>query len=297
MVTPSATAKAPAKINLTLEVVGRRGDGYHELRSLVIGVDLCDRICCRLRGELGLELACSDAGLAGGDNLACRAAMKLARYIGREPDLGIELEKTIPVGAGLGGGSSDAAATLRLCNDLWKAGLDRDELAAIGAEIGSDVPLFFSLPSAVITGRGERVEPVTLSWSGWVLLAFAGVEVSTAEVFRAWRPTDGPRLPRETNGAIIRAATADEMSAMLSNRLEPAVFRVSPAVPRAYDELNRAGFGPMRVSGAGSAMYRLFDEEEAARHAAKTIKAMRIGITTSVVAAPAEPGSIVCEEH
>ena len=175
--------------------------------------------------------------------------------------------------------------------------IDRGELAAIGAEVGSDVPFFFSLPSAVVTGRGENVDPVRLRWSGWVLLAFVSVRVSTRDVFRAWRRSDGGGTPREVEGAIIRGVTAGEISPMLSNDLEPAGFRVSPAVARAHEKLNCAGLGPMRVSGAGSTLYRLFDEKEAACRAASEIEALEIGVTTSVVAAPAGPGSWVKEER
>lgn len=298
MAAPPLTATALAKINLTLDVLRRRSDGYHELRSLVVGVDLRDQISCRVGdAREGIQLTCSDPSLNNDSNVACLAAVKFSQYIGREPAVKIKLDKRIPIGAGLGGGSSDAAATLRLCDELFETGLDHRKLAAIGAEVGSDVPLFFSLPSVVMTGHGEQVEPVAMAWSGWVLLAFTGTSVSTAQVYRAWRPADTLRLPGETDRAITQAGTADEVSALLSNQLEPAVFRVSATVARAYEELNRARLGPMRVSGAGSALYRLFDEKEAACRAAREIENLGMGITTSVVAAPAGPGPIVGEEE
>ncbi|MGB2984918.1 MAG: hypothetical protein WBE26_03465, partial [Phycisphaerae bacterium] len=137
---------------------------------------------------------------------------------------------------------------------------------------------------------------VALRWSGWVLLAFVGVRVSTAEVYRAWRPTDATHMQRGMDGTILQATTAEEISVMLSNHLEPAVFRVSPAVARAYEEVHRAGLGPMRVSGAGSTLYRLFDEEEETSRAARQIEDLQIGMTTLVVAAPAGPGLMVSEE-
>ncbi|UCC31718.1 MAG: 4-(cytidine 5'-diphospho)-2-C-methyl-D-erythritol kinase [Phycisphaerales bacterium] len=296
MAASSVTATAPAKINLTLDVLGRRDDGYHDVRSLVIGVSLYDHIRCRIRHEPGIELICSDPGLRGSANLAHRATAKLAQQLGHEPALKIELEKRIPVGGGMGGGSSDAASTLSLCNDIWGAGLDPAGLAAIGAELGSDVPLFFSLPSAVVTGRGEKVQPVALRWSGWVLLVFVDAVVSTTEVYRAWRPSDAARLPDKADEAIVMAATADEVSALRSNHLEPAVLRVSPAVARIYDELNRAGLGPICITGAGSTLYRLFDQEQAAHRVQRRVSDLRIGVTTSVVAAPVGPASIASEE-
>lgn len=296
MAASSVTAPAPAKINLTLDVLGRRDDGYHDVRSLVIGVSLYDHIRCRVRREPGIELICSDPGLRGSANLAHRAATRLGQHLGLEPALRIELEKRIPVGGGMGGGSSDAASTLSLCNHLWGAGLDPAGLAAIGAELGSDVPLFFSLPSMVVTGRGEKVQPVALRWSGWVLLVFVDAAVSTAEVYRAWRPSDAARLPGRTDEAIILAATADEVSALRSNHLEPAVLRVSPTVTRIHDELNRAGLGPICITGTGSTLYRLFDQEQAAHRVQRLVSDLRIGVTTSVVAAPVGPGSIASEE-
>lgn len=298
MAAPPLTATAPAKINLTLDVLRRRSDGYHELRSLVVGVDLRDQVSCHAGDTReGIQLTCSDPSLQNDGNLACLAAMKFSQYIGREPAVKIKLDKRIPIGAGLGGGSSDAAATLRLCDELFETGLDHGKLAAIGAEVGSDVPLFFSLPSAVMTGRGEQVEPVAMAWSGWVLLAFPGTAVSTAQVYRAWRSADTLRLPGAMDRAITQAKTANEVSALLSNHLEAAVFRVSATVARAYEELNRARIGPMRVSGAGSALYRLFDEKETACRAARKVETLGMGITTSVVTVPAGPGPIIGEEE
>ncbi len=298
MAAPPLTATAPAKINLTLDVLRCRSDGYHELRSLVVGVDLRDQISCRAGDSReGIQLGCSDRSLQDDSNLAYLAAMKFSHCIGREPAVEIKLDKRIPIGAGLGGGSSDAATTLRLCDELFKTGLDHRRLAAIGAEVGSDVPLFFSLPSAVMTGRGEQVEPVSMAWSGWVLLAFPGTTVSTAQVYSAWRPADTLHSPGQMDRAITQAETANDVSALLSNQLEPAVFRVSATVARAYEELNRARIGPMRVSGAGSALYRLFDEKETACRAARQVEALGMGITTSVVKVPAGPGPIVGEEE
>lgn len=293
----SASATARAKINLTLDVLGKRGDGYHEVRSLVVSVDLYDHVSCRVRPEPGVGIACNDSALSGPDNLAYRAAVKLAGRTGLDPGLEIDIEKHIPIAAGLGGGSSDAAATLHLCNELWRTGLDSRKLAEIGVELGSDVPLFFSLPTALVRGRGERVKPVSMRWSGWAMLAFVDARVSTKDVYNAWRPGDAERLPRGMPDGVLQAASAEEISPLLSNHLEPAVFRVSPTVQNAYEELQRAGLGPMRVSGAGSTLYRLFDDKEGACHAARKIDDMPMGLRTLVVAAPAGPGFAVSEEY
>jgi len=290
--TSSLHGSAPAKINLTLDVLGPRGDGYHELRSLVISVGLADRICCTLDREPGVHLHCTDAALRGPDNLAVRAARLLAERCAIVPAIRIDLEKCIPVGGGLGGGSSDAATVLRLCNDLWQAERSASELLAMGATLGSDVSFFFALPSAVLTGRGDRVEPAALRWSGWVLLVFAGPAVSTAKVFRAWRPADSAQFPSAADAQVRSASTAAELSPLLSNHLEPAVFRVSPHVHSVFSELNRTGAGPFRVSGAGSTLFRLLDDKDAAYDLMKWIGTLGLDLRASVVAAPAEPDSI-----
>lgn len=296
MATASLIASSPAKLNLTLEVLGSRDDGFHEIRSLVVGVDLCDRVRCCTSPVSGVAIACTERALQNDENLASRAANKLAARLRRKPALRIEIEKRIPVAAGLGGGSSNAATALRLCNELWAGGLGSAELAPIGAELGSDVPLFFSLPSALITGRGERVEPVALRWSGWVLLAFVDTMVPTARVYGAWRASDAAAMPGHSVDAVAGASSAEELSAMLFNHLEPAVCRVSPAVARAFAEVNRPGAGSMRVAGAGSTLYRLFDEKEAACQAAMALADLRADLKTVVVQAPTGPSAIVAEE-
>lgn len=287
---------APAKINFTLEVLGRRDDGYHDLRSLVIGVDLTDHICCRTSPIPGISVHCNDPALNHGDNLAARAARALAQRCDREPALRIELQKRIPVGGGLGGGSSDAATTLRLCDSLWHTGLDQTELAAVGAELGSDVPLFFSLPSAVIEGRGERVSPVRLRWSGWVLLICPPIPVSTAEVYRDYRSDDSDGCPRDTDRDILHVSSAAELSELLSNHLETAVFRVCPTVYSLREALTSLDLHSVHVTGSGSALFCLFDDPRPARSAANKIQERWSQVTTVVAAAPVGQGPIFSEE-
>jgi len=289
-------ADAPAKINLTLEVLGLRADGYHDLRSLVIGIDLADQVRCRTSPVAGIRIHCDDPALNHGENLAARAARTLADRCGLEPALGIDLQKRIPVGGGLGGGSSDAATTLRLCDSLWQTGLDQTELAAIGAELGSDVPLFFSLPSAVMEGRGEKVWPVRLRWSGWVLLICPPLPVSTAEVYRAWRPVDSAGRPSGTDRDILHATTAAELSGLLTNHLEPPLFRVYPTICALREALTSLGLTSMSVTGSGSALYCLFDEPEPALRAANKIQERWSRVTTVVAAAPVGQGPIFFEE-
>lgn len=285
------TTQPCAKINLTLEVLGRRADGYHELRSVVAGVDLRDMLTLAESGAAGIHVECSQSELSNRDNLAARAVARLAARVGIAPEVGLHLHKRIPVAAGLGGGSSDAAAALAGAARLWRLEIGRDELAALGARVGSDVPLFFHLPAAVMEGRGERVRSVRLRWHGWVLLVSAGVPVSTAAVYGAFGATGVGGAPAERHENVLRAATADELNRLAFNELEPAVFRVAPAVGRLHEGLERAGFGPFRVSGAGSTLFRLFDDCLAAQDVAAELNQRGLGTHHVVVEAPVAHGA------
>ncbi len=328
-----ASARAYAKLNLTLEVVGRRPDGYHDLRSLVAAVDWYDDLRGWLMDAPGVELRCDRAELANRDNLVYLAACRLAGWCGQggapssprvgdrlpspapgrdgapgrkpvpqgklsvAPGLTIELRKRLPIGAGLGGGSSDAAATLAICNHLWDLGLSRDELAGVGDKIGSDVAVFFSLPRAVMAGRGELVEPVEVGWSGWAVLVSSGAVVSTAQVYGAWRPGDKHGRAAEALETALTAKSAPELSGCLFNDLEAAVFRVSPAVKQCFDRLQTSGFaGRVRVTGAGSVLYVLEDDRDTARAVAKDICDRNIGLAVRVVRVLKRETLVVREE-
>lgn len=283
--TVTHTLHPPAKVNLTLEVLGRRSDGFHDIRSIVMGVALTDRITCTLSHACAHEFRCSDPELENDRNLAWRAAACFMRETGHAPSLSIHLEKRIPVAAGLGGGSSDAAAVLMACNALLQTGWDESELAHLGAALGSDVPLFFSLPSALIEGRGEVVRAESLKWSGRVLLVQTPEAVSTEEVYRAWRPEDGAEQGSGPD-AVTNAGSSAELMSLCFNALEPAVFRVAPAVARAkgnVEELTRSRFG---LSGAGSTFFHLYDDGQAADEAQRRIEAGDPHLRSWIVAAP-----------
>src|SRR5262245_37915390 len=154
---------APAKVNLFLEVLGKRADGYHELATLMVAVSLHDTLEFKEESSPQVQLHCDHPDLStGSENLICRAAELLRRRAGCECGARIRLWKRIPMAAGLAGGSTDAAATLHGLNALWRLGLSGTELAALGAELGSDVPFFFATPAAWCTGRGEQVTPLKL---------------------------------------------------------------------------------------------------------------------------------------
>jgi 4-diphosphocytidyl-2-C-methyl-D-erythritol kinase len=288
----AAHTDTPAKINLTLDILGRRPDGYHELRSLVIGVDLRDTLRVELAPGSGPTIDCESVELCSQGNLALQAAVRLARYLDRPADVHLQLVKRIPLGGGLGGGSSDAAAALRLCNQLWGAGLEEEQLARLGAELGSDVPLFFHLPSAIMTGRGDRVVAAPIQWRGWVLLLLPDLRTSTADVYRAWKPADSGGLSQDTSGQLVQCRTAAELSGLLSNHLEPAVFRVEPRLRELRDAVNASCGGPVRVSGSGASMYLLFDDPQSAAAAAAKVHAAIPPLKTVVAGAPVGGRSI-----
>lgn len=291
------TRSAPAKINLTLSVLGKRPDGFHELRSIVIGVGLYDQLTVRVRSCSGVELSCNDPALANEGNLAYRAAMLLGEHADVDFGCSIVLEKRIPVRGGLGGGSSDAAGVLELCNELWNTGLGRAELAGLGAELGSDVPLFFSLPCAVMRGRGERVDPVVLRWSGWVVLVCPDIRISTADVYHAWAPEDSPAVGSGNNADLLAAPSAQELQPLLWNDLEPAVFRVAPELSGWVKGLKDQGLGLFGVSGSGSTLFQLCDDQAEAKRLARKISLLPNKPKTMVVSAPTAFGSIVCEDN
>ncbi len=191
---------APAKINLSLRVLGRRADGFHDLESLMCPVSVFDTLDVTLRESGGLEFACDDASLpTGDDNLAVRAARLFCAGQGLEPNVRIALTKHIPHGAGLGGGSSDAATTLLALDRLFGMRLSRATLAAMAAELGSDVPFFIYESTAMIRGRGERVEPVGFPHALPLLLIKPPFGVPTPWAFSRWK--DAREIPEVPYGA------------------------------------------------------------------------------------------------
>ena len=208
---------APAKINLSLRVLGRRADGFHDLESLMCPVSVFDTLEVTLRASGGLEFVCDDPALpAGDDNLVARAARLFCAARGLEPHLRIALTKRIPHGAGLGGGSSDAATTLLALDRLFATQLSRATLATMAAELGSDVPFFIYESAAMIRGRGERVEPVAFPHALPLLLIKPPFGVPTPWAYSRWK--DACEIPDVPYGA--QAFPWGE----LANDLERPVF-------------------------------------------------------------------------
>jgi 4-diphosphocytidyl-2-C-methyl-D-erythritol kinase len=263
---------APAKVNLTLRVLGKRQDGYHDLESLVQKISLYDRITIEYKAEPGIRLTCTDPSLpTGPDNLAHRAALLLTENSGiSDKGITIHLEKGIPNGAGLGGGSSDAAAVLMGINSFFKLSRTRAQLAELAQEIGSDVPLFLYPSPSVISGRGERVEPSPVLINAFFVLVFPGFGVSTKWAYSNFRLTKAPDkytisgLYRTTRGALPPEQWRD----LLVNDLEEAVTIRHPEIGRCREELLRVGADASLMSGSGSAVFGLFRDRKSAVQAA-----------------------------
>jgi 4-diphosphocytidyl-2-C-methyl-D-erythritol kinase len=252
---PDLVVRAAAKVNLYLEVLGKRADGYHELETLMAAVGLYDSLALRDDPSGEVRLSCDRPDLATGpDNLVVRAAELLKRRTGHAGGAAIRLWKRIPLQAGLAGGSSDAAATLAGLNRLWRLGLTAAELARIGAEVGSDVAFFLAGPAAWCTGRGEVTEPLRLGRPLDLVLVCPREGLSTAAVFRRLTPPAEPH-----RGDAVRAAAAagdvEALGRALFNRLGPVAEELCPAVRdarRALEELHPAG---VLMSGSGSTVF------------------------------------------
>ncbi len=269
---------SPAKINWTLSVEGKRPDGFHEILSLVSRVTLYDELVFRSGAGPGVRLNCDRADIPTDErNLIWRAAVLLAAQAGRELAVECSLTKRIPAGGGLGGGSSNAASTLQALAAHWGLDWPKARLAALAGELGSDVALFLEHGSAVISGRGEHVRPVTLEWSGWIVLLMPGLHVSTADVYRAWRPHDCERL------AVVPAAgDAEAWMAQTFNMLEAPAIEVCPELGRLQRETSGMAQRPVRVSGSGSTLFTAFDRRDEAEAFARAATA-RLSMQTQVV--------------
>jgi len=244
---------APAKLNLFLRITGRRPDGYHSLQTVFRLLDWGDRIRLRPRSDgLIRRMGDSAAGVDEDDDLAIKAAKLLQQAIKSEQGADIVVEKLIPTGAGLGGGSSDAATVLVALNHLWGAALDADGLASLGLVLGADVPVFVRGQNAWGEGIGERLTPMSLP-PAWYVLVDPRVHVSTASLFQV------PELTRDAAPATM----SDFVSgAALGNVFEPVVRRREPAVEAAFQALAR--IGSPRLTGSGSACFVEFGDQASA---------------------------------
>jgi len=234
---------APAKLNLFLHITGRRADGYHELQTAFQFLDVADALWFEVTSDDGIELECSLPGIAAGQNLIVRAARCLADHTGCHQGARIRIDKHLPVGGGLGGGSSDAATTLVALNILWELGLDAEELAGLGLQLGADVPVFVHGAAAWAEGVGEKLTPLPELAEPWYLVVYPAVSVPTAEIF------SDPQLTRNSNPLKI----PDFLAGAGVNHLEAVVVRRYPEVGKALNWLSK--IQPACMTGSGACVF------------------------------------------
>ncbi|HEX4676407.1 MAG TPA: 4-(cytidine 5'-diphospho)-2-C-methyl-D-erythritol kinase [Steroidobacteraceae bacterium] len=240
---------APAKLNLFLHVTGRRPDGYHELQTLFQLIDLSDTVSLSVTDDGRIERPAGPAGVDPDSDLTVRAAKALQAATGCRAGASIRIAKRIPMGGGLGGGSSDAATVLLALNHLWGCRLPVDELARLGLPLGADVPVFVRGSSAWAEGVGERLVPVELL-ERWYVVIHPGVAVPTRDVFQS------PELTRNTPVITIRAFFGPDGGSGSRNDCEPVVRARYPEVADALSWLGN--FAPARLTGTGSCIFAAF---------------------------------------
>jgi len=265
-----------AKINWTLEILGRRADGYHELRTLLQTVSLADELTFELMPQ-GIEIVCDHLDVPCDEtNLVHRAARLLAGFTGAGCGVRIAIEKRLPVAAGIGGGSSNAATTLIALQRLWNVRLVPRDLFPLGAKLGADVPFFFLGGTALGVGRGDEVYPVADIRADHLLLVNAGIPVSTKEVYGSLPPDlTNPggviKMPLSSEAAYAAVAQPDELP-VLHNDLENPVFARHPLLAEIKQRLGHSGARGVLMSGSGSTVFAIFDSEKARSTARRDVE-------------------------
>ena len=262
MTTPSTAASltvpSPAKLNLGLHICGRRADGYHNLQTVFQFIDLCDELTFTARPDGIIRITPQLEGVPESDNLIHRAAIALQRHCNCAQGADITLVKRLPMGGGIGGGSSNAATTLVALNRLWRCGLSGDELKTLGVKLGADVPIFVHGHAAFAEGVGEQLQNVALR-EPWYVVLVPQVHVSTAQIF--------------SHQELTRNSEIMKMSAFLGqgsrNDCEALVRKLYPAVDQALRWLSR--FGPAQLTGTGACVYCPCDSHEQAKNIAAQV--------------------------
>jgi 4-diphosphocytidyl-2-C-methyl-D-erythritol kinase/energy-coupling factor transport system substrate-specific component len=267
------TEKAPAKINLGLDVIGKREDGYHDLAMIMSSVDLSDRITVTELDDDAIVID-SDSPFVPKNkkNHAYQAAYQIKQRYGITKGVKIYIEKRTPVAAGLAGGSSDAAATLRALNKLWDLQLDLPTLAEIGEAIGSDVPYCVYGGTARVTGRGEFVEPIADAPRCWVILVKPAFGVSTPEVFKQVNLETIDHVNIDGIATAVNAGDYQGVLNNLGNSLEAITIAKHPEVARIKDKLASAGADGVLMSGSGPTVFALCKQDKQAQRVYNAMK-------------------------
>ncbi len=250
---------APAKLNLFLHITGQRQDGYHDLQTLFQILDWGDELRFSINNGGQISRSCNVDEITGAEDICIRAARLLKTSCGVQEGVHIDLIKRIPIGAGLGGGSSDAATVLLVLNQLWSCGLSQQQLADMGLELGADVPVFVHGCSALAEGRGETLQPVALGQRFYVLV-FPGIGISTADVFRH------PSLRRDSKPMDLSLARLQPGR----NDCEAAALEMYPELKNIMQDLR--AWGQPRMSGTGSTIFLQFENKKTAISAASELK-------------------------
>lgn len=246
--TAALQVKTPAKLNLMLHITGQRADGYHELQTVFQFIALYDELSFEATEDGLIRRIDSNSPVAEQDDLIIRAAQLMQRTYSISKGVTIRCQKTIPMGGGLGGGSSDAAATLMALNRLWSVGLDSEELQKIGAQLGADVPIFIFAKNAWAEGIGEQLTELSLPKT-WYLIIHPQIFVSTAQIFAS------KDLTRDCHPLTIRAF----LEGKGRNVCQPVAVKLYPQIQKAIDWLDQ--FSPARMTGTGACVFAAFDNE------------------------------------
>ena len=279
--------KAYAKINLTLEVLGRRPDGYHQVLTILQTVDLADELSFEPASQVTVE--CLQQELSGRDNLAWKAAWALREAVGSRHGARIRLNKRVPVAMGLGGGSSDAGATLVALNRLWGLGLGATELEEIGRPLGADVPFFVRGGTALGQGRGDVLQPLKPIGQRWLVLTCPEFHIQgkTRLLYSLLKEdfyTDG-KVTRNLADAINQGRFSGEL---LFNGFERVAFDAFPGLDRVIEDMNRAGATFVCLTGTGPAVYTTVSGEEEGRRIRKNLieRGLRAYLLRTIGASP-----------
>lgn len=260
----SVILQAPAKINYRLDVIGKRPDGYHELRMIMQRVNLCDELSITLSANPGIRVVCGSSAVPDGEgNIAWKAARAMLELSDGCCGIDISIVKNIPVAAGLGGGSSDCAAVLLGLNDLLGLSLSTERLMEIAVGLGADVPFFVFQKTAFAEGIGEKLSPVLSMPSLWVVLVNPNVPVSTAWVYKNLQLTQ--KEPLDTLPNSFDDITS--VCAVLSNDLESVTMPAFPVIGEIKERLLKMGASAAMMSGSGPTVFGLFSDETTARKA------------------------------
>ncbi len=288
----TVTLTAPAKINLFLEVLGKRPDGYHELETVMQQIDLADTLTLEETDD-GIELTCTGQDIPCDEtNLVWKAARIFQRQVAVDTGVRVHLTKRIPVAAGLGGGSSDAAAMLKGMNALWEAGLSEPSLMDMAAELGSDVPFFIKGGTALCRGRGEIVTPLAVRHRFFYVLLYPGIKVSTAEVYGKLK-IDLTREKKDVNFVLsaLLSEGIDTLNNSLFNRLETVALELYPELKGFKKLLEGFLRGGVLLSGSGSAIYGCCKNQKEAKNVKEELN--KRGIEKAFVVSSLSPASLM----